>query len=264
MKNVVAYCRVSTEGQAGEDKFGIESQKEQIIDYCAKNDMRIIEWFIDEGVSGASLKRPELDRLLMGEITNPPIECVVMAKADRLARDINLYYSFKSQLNRLKLELVSVSEDWSAQDKLTGLIIENFLAMAAMIERENIRIRTTGGRNLKSRQGGYSGGRAAYGYEAKEGKLVIVPQEAETVRKIFDMKSQGATYKQIVENLNADGKTNKSGTRFAISTIQVIFGNKKLYQGMYKYGKSNEWVNGLHEPILIERGLKENISDYSI
>lgn len=252
MKNVVAYCRVSTDGQVGEDKFGIDSQKEQIKNYCAKNDMHIIEWFVDEGVSGAAIKRPALDRLLMGEITNPPIECVIMAKADRLARDINLYYSFKERLNRLNLELISVSEDWSAQDRLTGLIIENFLAMAAMIERENIRIRTTGGRKIKSMHGGYSGGRAAFGYEVKDGGLVVVPSEAETVRQIFGMKRSGSTYQQIIDALNRQGKTNKSGTKFAISTIQVILGNEKLYQGMYKYGKTGEWVKGVHETILKE------------
>ena len=38
MKRAVAYCRVSTDGQVGEDKFGIESQREQIKEYCEKND----------------------------------------------------------------------------------------------------------------------------------------------------------------------------------------------------------------------------------
>ncbi len=35
MKNVVAYIRVSTDGQLGDDKFGLEAQREQIIEYCA-------------------------------------------------------------------------------------------------------------------------------------------------------------------------------------------------------------------------------------
>ena len=41
--NVVAYIRVSTDGQVGEDKFGLEAQREQIIDYCRRNDMNIAE-----------------------------------------------------------------------------------------------------------------------------------------------------------------------------------------------------------------------------
>lgn len=50
--------------------------------------------------------------------------------------------------------------------------------------------------------------------------------------------------------LNANGRTNKSGGKFSISTIQVILGNERLYQGMYKYGKSGDWVQGVHDPIL--------------
>ena len=41
MTKVVAYVRVSTDGQIGEDKFGIESQKRMITEYCDKNDMEI-------------------------------------------------------------------------------------------------------------------------------------------------------------------------------------------------------------------------------
>ena len=52
MKKAVGYCRVSTDGQVGEDKFGIDSQKEQILEYAKRNDYEILEWFIDEGVSG--------------------------------------------------------------------------------------------------------------------------------------------------------------------------------------------------------------------
>ena len=50
MKRAVAYCRVSTDGQVGDDKFGIESQREQIKEYCRKNDIEISNWFIDEAV----------------------------------------------------------------------------------------------------------------------------------------------------------------------------------------------------------------------
>ena len=53
MKSVIGYTRVSTDGQVGEDKFGLEEQKNQILDYCARNDMEVVRWFTDEGESGA-------------------------------------------------------------------------------------------------------------------------------------------------------------------------------------------------------------------
>lgn len=63
MKNVVAYTRVSTDGQVGEDKFGLDVQWEQILEYCSKNDMNILRWYTDEGESGAKT-RPGFDEIV--------------------------------------------------------------------------------------------------------------------------------------------------------------------------------------------------------
>lgn len=250
MKRAVAYCRVSTQGQVGDDKFGIASQKSMIVDYCEKNNIEIVDWFVDEAVSGVKENRPAFDRILQGEVTNPPVDMIIVAKADRISRDINQYYAYKSILSKIGLDIVSVTEDWSAQDKLTAMILENFLAMAATVERENIRIRTSGGRKVKASRGGYSGGRPPYGYSPQNGKLVIVPEEAEVVEYVITAKDRGETYQVICDSLNARGKTNRSGTKFSISTLQVIIENKPLYEGKYRYGKDGEWVDGEHEPIL--------------
>ena len=93
MKKVVGYIRVSTDGQCSEDKFGLEVQERQIREYAEKNDMEIVRWFKDEGESGAK-ERPGFDEIIYGEISNPPYEAVIVAKSDRVARDINIYYYY--------------------------------------------------------------------------------------------------------------------------------------------------------------------------
>ena len=80
--------------------------------------------------------------------------------------------------------------------------------------------------------------------------MTIVPEEAEVVRYVISAKESGETYQNICDKLNAEGKTNRSGTKFSISTLQVIIENKPMYQGMYRYGKGSEWIKGQHEPIL--------------
>lgn len=253
MKNVVAYCRVSTDGQAQEDKFGIESQKEQIMAYCAKNDMQISDWFIDEGVSGVKEERPEFDRLLFSEtaVENPPIEAVIVAKNDRVARDINVYFYYKMLLKKKNVQLVSISEDFG-QFGVFSNMLEAFTLCVAEMERENITKRTSSGRRVKASKGGYSGGRPPYGYITKDGQLVVVPEQAEIVKRIFDMKDNGSTYKTICDTFNAEGLSNRSGTKFSISTVQTIWENRKTYEGYYRYGKDGEWVKGEHEPIINE------------
>lgn len=249
MRNVVAYIRVSTDGQLGEDKFGLEAQRAQIIDYCAKNDMNILKWYSDEGESGAKY-RPGFDEIVYGEVSNPPYEAVVVAKSDRVARDINVYFYYQGALLRKNVELISITEDFG-QFGVFANMLKAFTLTCAEMERENINKRTSAGRAVKSSKGGYSGGRTPYGYKAENHQMVIVPDEADIVRTIFRMKDdEGKTYKTVCEYLNAQGRTNRSGTKFSISTVQTIYENKKVYEGWYKYGKNAEWVKGVHEPIL--------------
>ena len=249
MKNVVAYIRVSTDGQIGEDKFGLEAQREQIIDYCRRNDMNILRWYSDEGESGADY-RPGFDEIIYGDVENPPYEAVIVAKSDRVARDINVYFYYQGALLRKNIELISISEDFG-QFGVFSNALKMFVLTCAQLERDNINKRMSAGRSVKSAKGGYSGGRAPFGYHVENRKLIVTPSEAEIVRDIFRMKdNEGLTLQRICDRLNAQGKTNKSGTKFSTSTIQTICDNKKVYQGYYKYGTGADWVQGVHESIL--------------
>lgn len=249
MRLGVGYIRVSTEAQCGDDRFGIESQKHAILTYSEKNDIKIVEWFIERGVSGAKDNRPEFTKILNGEIKNPPIEVVVVAKNDRVARDIQLYYVYKYMLGQKNLELISVSEDFG-QFGMFAPVLEAFLASMAQVERELITSRTSGGRAQKASKGGYSGGRPAYGYQAVNGELAIVEDEAEVVRMIFRLRDEGMTYEAIANALNEQGILTRKGNQWKFGTVRTVLENEPLYRGMYKYGDVGEWVPAIHEPIL--------------
>ena len=250
----VAYCRVSTKGQVGEDKYGIDAQKRDIADYCRKRNIEIAEWYVDEGISGAKDERdrPELRKILNGEITNPPIKAVVIAKSDRLSRQIEQYYWFKYAFKRNNIDLISVFEDFGSAG-MYAPIYEAITAAFAQMEREMITARMSGGRTVKAARGGYAGGKAPYGYnsERKSGVLTVNEEEAKMVRRIFDLREkQHKTMQEICDMLKADGYHTRSGGDFQISTIQYILGNRKTYEGYYRYGVNKEWVKGAHEPIL--------------
>lgn len=248
MKNVVGYIRVSTDGQCGEDKFGLDAQREQISDYCRKHDMEITRWVMDEGESGAK-ERPGFDEIIYGEISNPPHEAVVVAKSDRVARDINVYYYYKMMLKKKGMNLMSIAEDFGQFGAFSS-ILEAFTVCVAEIERDNITKRTSSGRKIKAAKGGYSGGRAPMGYKVENGRLVIVEEEAEVVRFILGRKMAGCTMLGTVSELNENGFKTRNGKPFVISTVQSIWNNERTYRGEYRYGKNGEWVKGEHEPIL--------------
>lgn len=246
--DVIGYIRVSTDGQCADDKFGLEVQKNSIEDYCRRNDMRIVRWVSDEGESGAK-ERPGFDEIVYGDVSNPPYEAVVVAKTDRVARDINVYYYYKMLLLKKDIKLVSVAEDFG-QFGVFSSMLEAFTICCAQMERENIMKRTSGGRRQKAKSGGYSGGRAPMGYRVADHQLVINEDEAPVVRYIFHLRGEGNSMPKIVEALNQHGYKTRGGKPFVISTVQSILNNEKTYRGFYKYGKDGEWTKGQHEPIL--------------
>ncbi|XCH79046.1 MAG: recombinase family protein [Candidatus Dehalobacter alkaniphilus] len=99
---VAAYCRIATAAQLD----GIESQKRQIEKYCSDNDMEITDWYIDRGVSGLSMNRPSLEKLLK-DATELPVGAVVIQSVDRLARDIQLYFEYVDEFEKRGIKLVS-------------------------------------------------------------------------------------------------------------------------------------------------------------
>lgn len=245
MKTVVAYIRVSTDGQV--EKYGLDAQRRDIMEYCSKHDMYIAKWYVEEGVSGVKDTRPAFDNLLYGEIENPPIEAVVVAKNDRVARDIKVYYYFKMLLKKKDIELISVAEDFG-EFGVMAHFLEAFTICVAEMERENITRRTSAGRKIKAKAGGFAGGRVPYGYRVSDGKLYPIEKEAECIRKVFQYRSEGMTLKAIAEKVNSEGYRTQRGLLFRITNVQNVLKNEKWYRGQYSYGDVS--CEGQQEKIL--------------
>lgn len=249
MKNVIAYTRVSTGGQLGEDKYGMDVQREKIEKYCASHDMNIVRWVADEGESGAKY-RPGFDSIIYGDVTNPPYEAVVVARSDRVARNVSIYFYYSGELLRKNIELISVEEDFG-ENEIFADVLRAFTLTCARMEREAITKRTSGGRAAKAAQGGYAGGSAPMGYQALGGSLIIEEQEAKLVRRIFELKDEhDMTLRAISGEVNSEGFTGRNGKPLSYGVVRNVLNNRKTYEGWYRYGKSGEWVKGQHEPIL--------------
>ena len=254
-KNAVGYVRCSTDGQFGDDKYGEDAQRKEILAYANKNGYNIVRWYVDSA-SGASDDRPELDKILYGDVTNPPFEAVIAFKSDRIARDTKLYFYYLYTLEKKNIRLLSTIEKFAEGDDFAN-IYRALMMFVAEQERKNIAIRTGNGRAMKASCGGYSGGRAPYGYYVKEGRYIINDDEANVVRKIFEMNKKGVPMLRIAEWLNANGYRSRSDGMFYTSHIKAIIENEPTYRGMYRYGRGKDkkevpWVKGVHEPILTD------------
>ena len=249
LKNAVGYIRVSTEQQAKDDKFGVDSQKSAILTYADKNGYCIVDWKIDE-ISGTADERPAFNEILNGEvITNPPIEAVIAFKTDRIARDTKVYFYYLYVLEKRNIKLLSTQEDFVEGSEFAS-IYRSLLLFVAEQERKNIALRTGRGRSTKAQCGGYSGGRVPFGYKASNGRLVVNEDERPIVEFVFKEYRQGVPMLTIAEHLNAMGYRSRKGGMLYNSNVKSIVSNENFYNGMYRYGNMKSWVKGVHEPIL--------------
>ncbi len=248
LKNAIGYCRVSTKEQG--DKFGIEAQKEAIEEYANKNGFKIIDWVADN-VSGVVEDRDGWNRIIVDpKVQNPPYQAVIVFKSDRVARDLKLYFYFEWLLLKKNVELISVNDGFPDVPNEYKGIIKSFILFSAEQERNNITLRTSGGRTIKAKTGGYAGGGVPYGYKVVDGELVIDVHEAEVVKLIFEMRNQGKSYYGIANELNARELYTRKGGLWCQQKTFLIIKNENTYRGLYRYGKAREWVKGKHEAIL--------------
>lgn len=245
----IGYMRVSTEEQAGEGRFGLEEQKRLITEYASQNGIQIVAWYTDK-MSGVKDNRPAMDTILYEDF--PGIDCVLVAKSDRVARDLKLFYYYLYQMGRKGMRLISVTEPVVDDGTGLGAIYQALLLFVAEQERINIQRRTTGGRLRKAAKGGYAGGKPPYGYKVTDGELDIVPYEAKVVKKIYELKDRGYTACNIRNAFNEHGIVSRSGRGWSDSTIKGVLKNESFYRGIYSY--AGVVTEGHHPPLILEDG----------
>lgn len=246
MKKACVYTRVSTAEQANEG-YSIEEQERMCKAAIESKGWEYITTYSDPGVSGRTMNRHGLQNMLSA-IRNNEIEAVVIYKLDRLSRkQRDTMTIIEDIFLKNDIALVSLNETLDTTTPW-GRAMIGILSSFNQMESENIQMRTEMGRKAKATNGGYAGGKPPIGYKAVDGELVIVPDEAEIVRLVFKLRSEGFTLKGIAQELNERGYRTKKGGEFLHSAIQTILANEETYRGKYRYGdKSTE---GQHEPIL--------------
>ena len=84
MEKVAIYARISTDN-LGQD---VDRQLHEVREYCQRMGYEIVEEYVDEGISGATRSRPELDRMLKDAISRK-FELVATLELSRLGRSVN-------------------------------------------------------------------------------------------------------------------------------------------------------------------------------
>lgn len=193
IRRVGLYGRVSTEEQALRG-FSIEAQVDALKEYAAKSNMKIVDIYLDEGVSGAKppLKRPALKRLLE-DVEAGKIDMIVFTKLDRWFRSVKEYFKVQDVLDNNKVEWKAIQEDYDTTTANGQMAITIFLAVAQN-ERDRTaeRIKVVLDHKRKNKEACFGGPNLPLGYmkevdENGKSRLVKDPETKEAVQEFWDI-----------------------------------------------------------------------------
>jgi DNA invertase Pin-like site-specific DNA recombinase len=239
----VAYIRVSTETQV-RDGFGLDAQREEIETHAAAKGLEIVGWYEDAGVSGAAVDSDALqvDRdgltSMLAEAPSLGATLVLVANTSRLWRSDMVRVLIQREMKRAGLDVRSAQQpSYSIHTgDPTDFLVNGMMELLDAYQRLEIALKLKKGRRAKSKRGGFAGGRRALGYsKAAEGAdLVIDAAEAETVRRIWKLRQEGQSLRQIAAELNATGLLTKRGSRWHPSTVLYVLDNP-IYTGILSH-----------------------------
>jgi site-specific DNA recombinase len=231
----VGYIRVSSEEQASSG-FGLATQEAAIRAFATSQGYELLNVVSDPGVSGAT-KPGEREgfRRIVEMAEQGAFSVLLVWKFDRLARQIVYAVTAANDLQEQHgVQLRSVTEPIDTATPM-GRTVFAILAGMAEQERQVITERTFLGRREKASRGGFAGGAAPLGYRKdRQGGLIEDQESADTVRRIFSMKAEGATLQAIANCLNSEGVPTARGGKWWPATVRYVLDNPK-YRGQVEY-----------------------------
>ncbi|HTF42574.1 MAG TPA: recombinase family protein [Terriglobales bacterium] len=263
------YTRKSTEHNLDLEFNSLDAQREACEAYIksqAHEGWRLVPGdFNDGGISGASLDRPALQALI-SEIAAGKIDVVVVYKVDRLTRSLTDFAKLVDLFDKHGVSFVSITQSFNTTTSM-GRLTLNVLLSFAQFEREVIGERVRDKIAASKRKGLWMGGPVPLGYASVNKKLVIVEDEAETVRTIFKRYLELGSMQALATDLDSQGMRTKErawsndrtvgGGRFGTGPLAYLLKNR-AYVGEVVH--QNQIFQGDHAPI-VDRELFDAVQE---
>ncbi|WP_029587487.1 recombinase family protein [Bradyrhizobium sp. URHD0069] len=193
MKSIVrkircaVYTRKSSEEGLEMEFNSLDAQREAceayIVSQRAEGWVQVDDRYDDGGISGGTMERPALQRLL-ADVNAGRIDVVAVYKIDRLSRSMLDFLKLIELFEGHKTTFVSVTQSFNTTDAM-GRMHLNILMTFAQFEREVIGERIRDKFAASRKKGMWMGGWAPFGYEVRDRKLVVNAADAATVGSIF-------------------------------------------------------------------------------
>lgn len=187
------YCRLSLEDGKDNESMSISNQKLLLKDYAEKNGMFNCEFYVDDGFTGRNFNRPAFQRMI-SDIEAGRIGCVITKDLSRLGRN---YIESGSYMEvffpKHNVRYIAVTDNYDSLNK-QEMDIAPFKNILNDMYSRDISKKVLAGRMARSRQGKFCGGQPPLGLMRDpddNGHLIIDPETAPIIRRIFDLALDG-------------------------------------------------------------------------
>jgi site-specific DNA recombinase len=226
------YTRKSSDEGLEQEFNSLDAQREACEAYIASQKAEgwvlVPDRYDDGGISGATLDRPGLQRLL-ADIEAQRVDVVVVYKIDRLSRALMDFAKLVEVFDRNNVTFVSVTQSFNTTTSM-GRLTLNILLSFAQFEREVIGERIRDKFAASRRKGMWMGGFVPLGYDVKDRKLVVNKAEAATVRMMFAQFVKIGSATEMVRRLRAEDVRGKQGKLVDKGYVYKLL-NSRVYIG---------------------------------
>lgn len=187
------YCRLSLEDGKDNESMSISNQKLLLKDYAEKNGLFNCEFYVDDGFTGRNFNRPAFQRMI-SDIEAGKIGCVITKDLSRLGRN---YIESGSYMEvffpKHNVRYIAITDNYDSLNK-QEMDIAPFKNILNDMYSRDISKKVLAGRMTRSRQGKFCGGQPPLGLMRDpddNGHLIIDPETAPVIRRIFDLALDG-------------------------------------------------------------------------
>lgn len=227
------YTRKSTEEGLEKEFNSLDAQREAceafIASQKAEGWIAVRDQYDDGGISGGTLERPALKRLL-ADIAEGLVDVVAVYKIDRLSRSLSDFTRLVEIFDANEVAFVSVTQAFNTKDSM-GRLTLNILLSFAQFEREMTGERIRDKIAASRKKGMWMGGVVPFGYVVRERKLIINESEAQIVRMVFERFVELGSATKLANDLLAERITVRSGKPIDKGNIYKMLGNR-AYVGL--------------------------------
>ena len=259
-KITALYCRLSLEDGRENESMSISNQKLMLKDYAEKNGMFQYEYYVDDGYTGRNFNRPSFQRMI-ADIEAGKVGCVITKDLSRLGRnyiEAGSYIEIFFPKHNVRYIAVTDGVDSLTRQEMDITPFKNILN--DMYSRD-ISKKVLAGRMTRSRQGKYGGGPTPLGLMRDpddNGHLILDPETAPVIRKIYDLALDGWGCMRIAKKLMED--------RVPITRVK---GNTECDINYYAWGSArishilrNPFYKGAHLVCRThQKGIRSNTYD---